>query len=228
MSFDPSVYPRTLRETCLYFVRAPRPRFLMTCLLVAWVARVAWGGWSRWDALVPVVILAWWPIQEWLIHVHILHLKPFTVRGRKVDPEVSRKHRRHHRNPLFLEDVFIPARALVGGVLFHWLVWPLVMPSFALALTTIAVYLSFTLHYEWVHMICHTPWVPRSRFYNRLWRNHRLHHFKNEHYWMGVSMLAGDRLLGTSPRKQRVPKSKTCLTLGVDDDFGLDRVVTAP
>ena len=38
------------------------------------------------------------------------------------------------------------------------------------------------------------PWPPPC-----LWRNHRLHHCKNEHYWFGVTMLSGDRLLGTAP-----------------------------
>ena len=33
---------------------------------------------------------------------------------------------------------------------------------------------------------------PRTALYQRLWRNHRLHHFKNEHYWMGVTMTGGE------------------------------------
>ena len=46
-------------------------------------------------------------------------------------------------------------------------------------------------------------------------RNHRLHHFKNEHYWYGVSMLAADRPLRTSPDPESVERSDTARTLGV-------------
>jgi hypothetical protein len=49
-----------------------------------------------------------------------------------------------------------------------------------------------------------------------LWRYHRLHHFKNEHYWQGVTMHLGDRVLGTLPDHTKVPTSPTCRTLGVE------------
>ncbi|MDX2168661.1 MAG: fatty acid hydroxylase family protein, partial [Deltaproteobacteria bacterium] len=50
--------------------------------------------------------------------------------------------------------------------------------------------------------------------YQRLWRNHRLHHFKNEHYWFGVTMLSGDRLLRTAPAVKDVETSPTARNLG--------------
>ena len=53
----------------------------------------------------------------------------------------------------------------------------------------------------------------RGRWYARLWLNHRLHHFKNEHYWYGVTMLSGDRLLGTAPARDAVPTSRTARML---------------
>jgi len=49
-----------------------------------------------------------------------------------------------------------------------------------------------------VHLLVHTRYRPRTALYRRLWRNHRLHHFKNERLWFGVTMLGGDRLLGTA------------------------------
>ena len=47
-------------------------------------------------------------------------------------------------------------------------------------------------------------------------RNHRLHHFKNEHYWFGVTMLGADRLLRTAPQAEDVERSPTARTLGVE------------
>jgi sterol desaturase/sphingolipid hydroxylase (fatty acid hydroxylase superfamily) len=69
--------------------------------------------------------------------------------------------------------------------------------------------------YEWCHFLIHTPYRPRSRYYRNIWRSHRLHHFKNEHFWFGVSSDAADRVLGTSPEQSGVPKSETVRTLGV-------------
>jgi len=49
-----------------------------------------------------------------------------------------------------------------------------------------------------------------------MWRNHRLHHFQNENYWFGLTMLSGDRLLGTLPSGNRAVHSQTVMNLGVD------------
>ena len=62
----------------------------------------------------------------------------------------------------------------------------------------------------------HTRYRPSSRLYARLARNHRLHHFRNERYWLGVTSNSGDRILRTLPRsKTDVPLSDTARTLGV-------------
>ena len=66
-----------------------------------------------------------------------------------------------------------------------------------------------------MHYLVHTRYTPRSARYQRLWRNHRLHHFKNEHYWFGVTMLSADRLLRTAPDPESVERSETARTLGV-------------
>jgi hypothetical protein len=60
-----------------------------------------------------------------------------------------------------------------------------------------------------------TP-APRSPLYRGIWRAHRLHHFRNERYWFGVTTHLGDRVLCTYPAKDAVPLSTTARTLGVD------------
>jgi hypothetical protein len=60
--------------------------------------------------------------------------------------------------------------------------------------------------------------VPKTRWYRSIWRNHRLHHFKHEGYWMGITSRTGDRVLGTDPDPRSVPKSPTARTLGVPVD----------
>ena len=78
----------------------------------------------------------------------------------------------------------------------------------------VLAYLSLA-HYEWVHLMVHTRYRPKTRFYRRLATNHRLHHYRNEKYWLGVTSNLGDRLLGTYPaEKSDVPLSDTARTLG--------------
>ena len=56
----------------------------------------------------------------------------------------------------------------------------------------------------------------RGRYYRSIWRGHRLHHYKNEHYWFGVTSTVGDHLLRTAPDQTEVQKSNTARTLGMD------------
>jgi len=66
------------------------------------------------------------------------------------------------------------------------------------------------LGYEWTHYLVHSDYRPRSRAYRAVWRNHRLHHYKNEHYWFTVTTAAtADRVLGTYPDPAEVGTSPT-------------------
>jgi hypothetical protein len=213
--WSPGDTPDSLREAAAMFVRHGSPRVLLVAFGGAFAARVALGGWSLWD-LAPVAAIAlFWPVLEWLIHVFILHAKPIQLGRFTFDGRVPRKHRAHHRDPWNAEIVFIPfhsfsyALPLVAALCFA------LTPTPQLALTALAVFLLLALHYEVVHFLIHTRVEPRGAYYRRLWRNHRLHHFKSEHHWFGVTRLAADRALRTAPEADRVPTSPTARTLGV-------------
>ena len=70
--------------------------------------------------------------------------------------------------------------------------------------------------YEWTHFLIHTAYRPRSAAYKAIWRNHRLHHFKNEHFWHGVTNNFSDRVLGTNPDQREVAKSDTARALAAE------------
>ena len=74
-----------------------------------------------------------------------------------------------------------------------------------------------TLLYEWVHYLTHTPYRPRSAYLRRIVRNHRLHHFKNEHHWYAFTAPLVDTLFGTNPEPGDVDLSPTVHTLGIED-----------
>ena len=97
------------------------------------------------------------------------------------------------------------------GLPLLWLLDGALLAPYLTAL--LAAYVSLA-HYEWVHLMVHTRVKLRTPYYKRLATNHRLHHYRNEHYWLGVTSNLGDRVLGTYPAsKSDVPLSDTARTL---------------
>lgn len=94
---------------------------------------------------------------------------------------------------LILVGVFIPGWSNRSS----WYV-----AAFAMALT-----------YEWVHFLIHTDYKPRTYPYRMLYNHHRLHHYRNEQYWFGITNTLGDHVLGTAPDKNDVPVSATAKNL---------------
>ena len=208
--------PGTLSGAVREFARHGSPRILAALAGGFGAARLSAGGFSPWDLAAAGAVLALWPLQEWLIHVLILHYRPRRIAGRSVDFLVPRKHRAHHRDPWRLELVFIPLPVYLGVPALLVLALWLAASALPRALGVLAVYFALALNYEWIHFLIHTRYPPRRALYRRVWRNHLLHHFKNEHYWFGVTMLGGDRLFGTAADPERVPTSPTARTLGVE------------
>ena len=202
--------PRTLREALPVFLRHGSPRILIAVLTLSVATRLWLADWSWWDLVPFAALVAYWPIQEWLIHVNILHFRPFTLLGRTIDFRVPRSHRAHHRAPWQIDILFIPMHSFTYTIPILVLFWRAATPTAALASTGLVAHFALSLHYEWVHFLAHTRVAPRTKLYQRLSRNHRLHHFKNEHFWYGVTMLSGDRLFGTAPVVKQVPTSRTC------------------
>jgi hypothetical protein len=210
----PDSLPRSRRDAVALFLRHPSPRLIALALTLAAGARL-WLGAVGWiDLAAALGVWAWFPVNEWLIHVFVLHYRPRRLFGRTLDFYLPVTHRRHHAAPWDLRWVFIPRHV-------HLWVFPLlaVLVGAAgswrgLVLSGVAMYLMLGLHYEWVHYLAHIPWCPESGYYQRRVREHRYHHFRNEHYWWGVSMGLGDRLFGTAPAAQDIARSGTTDTLG--------------
>lgn len=203
----------TLREEIRFFARQITPRIIAPLLVVALAIRLALGDATLGDGLIIVGLIASQPFSEWLIHVFILHWKPKKVLGRTIDPLVARKHREHHADPKQTEWIFIPLPVLAKAVPATAVLYLLVFPTLELAMTAMTAGLAILLTYEWTHYLIHSRYKPRSRFFRYIWRAHRLHHFKNENYWFGVTNPLGDHVLGTCPAKDAVDTSPTAKTL---------------
>ncbi|MHB8681267.1 MAG: sterol desaturase family protein [Acidimicrobiales bacterium] len=206
----------TLGQAARTFSSKTSPRIIVLALVAALAGRFVLGGWSWWDLLGPAILLAAQPFTEWLIHVFLLHFRPRTVAGRRIDPLVSRKHRAHHADPKDLDLVFIPLPALVALVLGLDALFLLALPL-ERGLTTLVAADAMLFLYEWTHYLIHSAYRPRHALYRYVWRAHRNHHFRNENYWFGVTMHLADHVLGTFPEKTAVEVSPTARTLGVEE-----------
>ena len=88
------------------------------------------------------------------------------------------------------------------------------MPTTASMLTLLVSIYGIKFAYEWTHYLVHSDYRPKSRWYRSVWRNHRLHHYKNEHYWFTVTSAGtADRLFGTYPDAATVKTSPTVRSL---------------
>ena len=204
----------SLGEAWRSFLRAPSPWMISSFLVAAVVARAVVGGGSAWELAIPVTLVALFPVIEWLIHVGILHWRPRRVGPVAVDSLLARKHREHHADPREIPLVFIPWQALCWLLPAYVVVALLAMPSLTGALTLLVSIYTLKLGYEWTHYLVHSDYRPRSAWYRSVWRNHRLHHYKNEHYWFTVTSAGtADRLFGTYPDPASVKTSPTVRAL---------------
>jgi len=207
---------RTVGEAWREFRAKRAPQMMAVFIAVVVAARVAVGGFSWRDAAAAAFLTIVYPFGEWAIHVHLLHLKPFPLRGRIVELPTAAAHREHHEDPHRLDLInFSPPEAL--AILL--LAVPVAVAPLAIVfaagplLTALLTGYVLVALYEWTHFLIHTAHPPRSRYYRSIWRNHRLHHFKNEHYWHGITNTVSDRALGTFRDQREVPRSRTARTL---------------
>lgn len=204
----------TLTDAAGEFWRHPTPWLLAGALIAAVVARIVVGDWQWSDAVLPVLVLAVFPFVEWMIHVFILHWRPRRIAGVMIDPVLARKHREHHADPRVTRLIFIPLQSLAGAFAAALVVAFVLIPRTGLGLTFLVTLFAIGVVYEWSHYLVHTDYKPKTWFYRTMYRNHRLHHFKNEHYWFAVTTPGlADRALGTYPDPQTVATSPTAKNL---------------
>lgn len=217
---------RTLGEARRQFWLRPSPRWLLAAFLALVAARLTMDAPDWRDAAAVAAICAIYPFGEWAIHLYLLHLPPLRIRGRRVELPTAAAHRTHHEDPHRLDGVLLgalegvllllgglPLVVFGGGALVALVTGP--VPASALVSAWLAAAL-LVFAYEWSHFLIHTAHRPRSRYFAAIHRQHRLHHFKNEHFWHGVTSTVGDRVFGTAPDHREVGRSRTARTLHTD------------
>src|SRR3954447_22649094 len=214
---------KTIGEAWRAWSAKRSPRILAAGLVLVLALRVALGDFTWRDAVAAVAMVVVYVFGEWAIHVYLLHLPPFRWRGRTIELPTAASHRMHHEAPHDLDMiVFAPSEAV--ALLLLAVPLPIALGCgivglfagavpFATPVTPAAVAYALILNYEWTHFLIHTAYRPRRAYYRSIWRTHRLHHFKNEHYWHGITNTVSDRVLGTFPDQRDVRRSATARSL---------------
>ncbi|MDX6664600.1 MAG: hypothetical protein QOG68_806 [Solirubrobacteraceae bacterium] len=217
---------RTLGHAWREFRGRRSPKVLAAGIVLALAARLAYGDFSWRDPVALAAMLAIYPFGEWAIHVYLLHMPPFQFRGRSVYLATSKAHWAHHKEPRDLDMILlapheaaallgiaVPFTVGLGGAIIAlagggWR-WGALLTGVLVGFVLVAIY-------EWTHFLIHTAYRPRTRIYREVWRTHRLHHFKNERYWHGITSTVADRVLGTFPDQRDIERSRTARTLDVN------------
>ena len=204
----------TLGQALVEFGRHPSPWMLGAALGAAVTARVLVGDWQASDGWMPAIMLGTFPAYEWIIHVAVLHWRPRHLGPMTIDSLLARKHRAHHADPRDLPLIFIPWQTLIPVIAGTYAIGLFAFPRWGLGLSFVLVASGVGIGYEWTHYLIHTDYRPKSGAYRAVWNNHRLHHYKNEHYWFTVTTAGtADRLFGTFPDPASVATSRTARSL---------------
>ena len=132
-----------------------------------------------------------WTFFEYIAHRYIFHMITETERGRRI---VYILHGNHHEYPRDRERLFMPPvpSLIISSVIFGTMY--LFMSGFAFLFFP-GFILGYLL-YASMHYAIHA-WNPPFKWMKPLWRNHHLHHYKDEEKGFGVSTTLWDRLFGT-------------------------------
>ncbi|CAO5181635.1 Sterol desaturase [Frankia sp. AiPs1] len=198
---------RTLRAAALRFLHHPRPPVLLGCVGVLAAVRAVRGPWRPGrDGRVVLAAASAQPFVEWGVHRLLLHASPGTWLGAIGYQAAGYGHEQHHGDPTSLDTMFLRPREVIIGTALA--VGPAVFGPVGVATGALCAGAG-VLAYDWTHFLLHTRVPPRSAYYRCLHRGHRLHHYRNERYWLGVTSPLGDLIMRTRPRRDAVGVSPT-------------------
>ncbi len=180
---------------------------VLVLLLLAWLAATAAG---LWGIHTSVLLLGFGAltIGEYGFHRFVLHA-PSARAGSAIHHLQHRLHYDHHAQPDRLDRLFLPLWLFLPGLLLALLLASCRWHDRDRLASLAAGIVIATLNYEWTHYVAHIPYRPRSAWGRHLKNSHLWHHFRNEHYWFGVTHPAMDRLMRTYRRPEAVARSST-------------------
>lgn len=145
-----------------------------------------------------------WSLTEYILHRFAFHYHAESERGKKIHYIL---HGNHHEYPRDKERLFMPAAPslIIASAFFLLFYLFLGKNSFPFFPGFILGYLIYgSMHYA-IH-----AWNPPFKWMKGLWRNHHLHHYKQDDRGFGVSSTLWDHVFGTmfDLKKEKEDKEK--------------------
>ena len=164
-----------------------------------------------------------WTFFEYIMHRFVFHYMAENETAVKI---VYVIHGNHHEYPRDKERLFMPPlpSLILSTAIFSLLY---VIGSFLeLEQHVFFFFPGFVLGYLLygsMHYAIHA-WKPPFKWMKALWRNHHLHHYKNEEFGFGVSTTLWDRVFGTMfSREDNAPaRSESTTTKSANGTFKAD------
>lgn len=146
-------------------------------------------------------------VSEYTTHRFLFHAQPSKI------PFVlklqHKLHYDHHIDPPEIELLFLPWWFVVPTILVYYGIYLAIVRSPALALSLAFGSACALFYYEWVHYVAHIPFNPVTPFGRYVKKYHLWHHFKNEHFWYGVTNPSMDFAGATYRDVESVDRSTT-------------------
>lgn len=132
-----------------------------------------------------------WTFFEYIMHRFLFHMIADSPKAQKF---IYIMHGNHHHFPRDRERLFMPPvpSLLIATVLFF--LFRLVIGNYTFLF--LPGFILGYLLYGSMHYAIHA-FNPPFKWMKPLWRNHHLHHYKDEHKGYGVSTTIWDRVFGT-------------------------------
>lgn len=155
--------------------------------------------------LVAVFGLFFWTFFEYIAHRYIFHL---ISEKESVQKFAYIMHGNHHHYPKDKTRLFMPPVPSLIIVAAIFSISYLVAGKYAFAF-----YPGFILGwlmYASTHYLIHAI-EPPFKFLQPIWRNHHLHHYRNDNLGFGVSNTFWDKIFGTTfdLKKERIDRKKS-------------------
>jgi len=189
----------------LTFFRHGAVAFLAICILAS-IALFATGT-IAFSWLLALIGAAVFFGSEYTTHRFLFHAAPSKTSW--ILKLQHRLHYDHHIDPPTLELLFLPLWFIIPMAAAYFGAFWAITRSPIQAFSVLFGVFCAVFYYEWVHYVAHVPFTPITPVGKYMKKYHLWHHFKNEHYWFGVSNPSMDFVGNTYRDVEAVERSTT-------------------
>lgn len=143
-------------------------------------------------------------LGEWFGHKYILHSTRVRFLGVCIRNPIGEMHARHHATPDDIDGVHFGPASVIGALILVYALGSLWGAEFSLGLIFLCSACLFL--YEWAHLVSHTAYVPKSRYFRNIVARHRYHHYKDPKRCFTVSQPWADVFCRTDLPDQHIDR----------------------